>query len=161
MVCRCTGAVQDEVVTRPECDSVNSDFKCCNATAPCGLGEGDCDKDADCAGDLVCGTDNCAAGSSKMDCCEGALRVTHTKFFEADRSLSAFGMRCRPDGNFDFVNMSVIIESSATNRTKSDSNILIYNRVPKCASTTMLALLSRLKIWNNFTVETSNIYWKK
>ena len=104
MVCRCTGAVQDEVVTRPECDSVNSDFKCCNATAPCGLGEGDCDKDADCAGDLVCGTDNCAAGSSRMDCCEGGLRVTHTKFFEADRSLSAFGMRCRPDGNFDFVN---------------------------------------------------------
>ena len=65
------------------------------------------------------------------------------------------------NGNFDYVNMSTLIEGSATNRTKSDSNILIYNRVPKCASTTMLTLLSRLKIGNNFTVESSNIYWKK
>ena len=56
--------------------------------------------------------------------------------------------------------MSAIIEGSATNRTKSDSNILIYNRVPKCASTTMEALLSGLKRRNHFTIETSKIYWK-
>ena len=64
------------------------------------------------------------------------------------------------NGNFDYVNMSAIIEGSATYRTKSDSNILIYNRVPKCASTTMEALLSGLKRRNHFTVETSKIYWK-
>ena len=56
--------------------------------------------------------------------------------------------------------MSVIIESSATNRTKSDSKILIYNRVPKCASTTMENLLSGLKRRNHFSVERSEIYWK-
>ena len=49
------------------------------------------------------------------------------------------------NGNFDFVNMSATIETSTSNRTNSDSNILIFNRVPKCASTTMEALLSKLK----------------
>ena len=62
--------------------------------------------------------------------------------------------------NFEHVNMSAMIEGSATNRTKSDSNILIYNRVPKCASTTMEALLSGLRRRNNFEVETSKVYWK-
>ena len=64
------------------------------------------------------------------------------------------------NGNFDFVNMSATIEASTSNRTNSDSNILIYNRVPKCASTTMEALLSKLKSRNNFTIETSKIYWR-
>ena len=50
------------------------------------------------------------------------------------------------------LNMSGIIEGSDTNRTKSDSNILIYNRVPKCASSTMKALLSRLIIDNIISI---------
>ena len=64
------------------------------------------------------------------------------------------------NGNFDSVNSSAIIEGSSTNRTKSDSNILIYNRVPKCASTTMFYLLSGLKSRNHFTIEQSGITWK-
>ena len=64
------------------------------------------------------------------------------------------------NGNFDYVNMSATIEGSDSNRTNSDSKILIYNRVPKCASTTMEALLSKLKIRNHFNIETSKVYWK-
>ena len=30
--------------------------QCCTEHGPCGLGEGDCDKDSECEGDLVCGT---------------------------------------------------------------------------------------------------------
>ena len=47
---------------------------CCTNTAPCDVGEGDCDEDIDCAGSLVCGDDNCAwsgnqTGSNQDDCC--------------------------------------------------------------------------------------------
>eukprot|EP00961_Rhodomonas_salina_P174269 2349633-Rhodomonas_salina.9 len=40
---------------------------CCQGL--CLVGEGDCDFDFDCIGDLVCGTDNCAWGDGD-DCCE-------------------------------------------------------------------------------------------
>ena len=62
--------------------------------------------------------------------------------------------------NFEHINMSAVIEGSATNRTKSYSNILIYNRVPKCGSSTMYFLLKRLKIYNCFTPEEYNTSWK-
>lgn len=56
---------------------------------PCGLGDGDCDRDSQCFGNLVCGKDNCAQfhthiGSRQMgngnipDCCEdGSTVVVH------------------------------------------------------------------------------------
>ncbi len=37
------------------------DNDCCTEDNQCGIGEGDCDSDDDCLGDLVCGDDNCAA----------------------------------------------------------------------------------------------------
>ena len=61
---------------------------CCRSSTPhpytlcsrnnlelCGAGEGDCDSDADCAGSLICGSDNCATKSGGLwdptdDCCE-------------------------------------------------------------------------------------------
>ena len=50
---------------------------CCQQepTRLCGLGEGDCQEDRDCAGLLVCGSDNCATKSGGHwdptdDCCE-------------------------------------------------------------------------------------------
>ena len=51
---------------------------CCTGSSLCGEGEGDCDEDRDCAGDLVCGTDNCSRGPLGQvvsfdfddDCCE-------------------------------------------------------------------------------------------
>ena len=43
------------------------------------MGEGDCDSDSDCAGDLVCGTDNCqdfdSAFSSTHDCCTSGNKI--------------------------------------------------------------------------------------
>ena len=44
---------------------------CCNATHPCDIGQGDCDKDEDCLGNLVCGRQNCGPGFfwNSTDCC--------------------------------------------------------------------------------------------
>ena len=35
------------------------DGSCCTSKTPCDLYGGDCDRDTDCAGNLVCGRDNC------------------------------------------------------------------------------------------------------
>ena len=53
-----------------DCNPANQHSSCCTESAPCEEGEGDCDLDYQCAGDLVCGTDNCAGGPSAFDCCE-------------------------------------------------------------------------------------------
>ena len=46
------------------------DSSCCTAENPCGIGEGDCDEYNQCAGDLVCGVDNCGPEfPSNYDCC--------------------------------------------------------------------------------------------
>jgi len=43
---------------------------CCTSKKKCGMGDGDCDKDSDCIGSLVCGTDNCPKRWGKTkDCC--------------------------------------------------------------------------------------------
>lgn len=44
------------------------DDGCCTAETPCNKGEGDCDSDNECAGDLKCGDSNCRWGD-KDDCC--------------------------------------------------------------------------------------------
>ena len=44
------------------------DNGCCTSDEPCGEGDGDCDNDSHCEGDLVCGTDNCPWGDGD-DCC--------------------------------------------------------------------------------------------
>ena len=41
----------------------------CSQESLCTLGEGDCDNNAECEGSLVCGRENCASGSSGLDCC--------------------------------------------------------------------------------------------
>ena len=41
----------------------------CSQDVPCNNGEGDCDDDSECAGQLVCGTDNCENGPRGLDCC--------------------------------------------------------------------------------------------
>jgi len=47
--------------------------ECCSSSDPCGEGQGDCDKDSECVGSLVCGRNNCnkqAFPSRKTDCCK-------------------------------------------------------------------------------------------
>jgi len=48
------------------------DFECCSVDHPCGPGEGDCDTDNDCIGDLTCGHSNCGHEfpTNRSDCCE-------------------------------------------------------------------------------------------
>ena len=56
-----------------ECNADIDDGSCCTSSNLCALGEGDCDDDTDCAGNLVCGTDNCvnfdSSWPSTSDCC--------------------------------------------------------------------------------------------
>lgn len=47
------------------------DNGCCTPEKPCDMGEGDCDNDSHCSGNLVCGHDNCPWGD-KDDCCMAA-----------------------------------------------------------------------------------------
>ena len=56
------------------CDASKNDWSCCNPSKPCGVGEGDFDKDSDCSGNLECGTNNCKSFNSAwssigFDCC--------------------------------------------------------------------------------------------
>ena len=53
------------------CDGSQSDmWSCCSSSSLCGEGEGDCDSDTHCFGNLKCGSDNCIGfESSTADCC--------------------------------------------------------------------------------------------
>ena len=54
------------------CNVPSGGWSCCTTTNQCGIGEGDCDTDSQCSGNLKCGTDNCdtAVGfPSAYDCC--------------------------------------------------------------------------------------------
>ena len=44
---------------------------CCTGSRPCRAGEGDCDVNSDCRGDLVCGLNNCQGPGYDWedDCC--------------------------------------------------------------------------------------------
>ena len=55
-------------------------WTCCTTDNPCKEGEGDCDYNYECVGDLVCGTDNCigAEHPSTGDCCEKPSPSTTT-----------------------------------------------------------------------------------
>ena len=68
----------------PTCQDCLGGDSCCTGSKPCGEGEGDCDEDSQCEGDLVCGTDNCRRGPLGQlgnfevddDCCERANPTT-------------------------------------------------------------------------------------
>ena len=60
----------------PEDDPCSSGTKeeladCCKVDAPCSLGQGDCDNDSECIGELICGRNNCGAEFpwDSADCC--------------------------------------------------------------------------------------------
>ena len=50
-------------------------WACCNLENQCGFGEGDCDTNDQCEGNLICGIDNCQAMNPNKnfdtyaDCC--------------------------------------------------------------------------------------------
>ena len=57
-----------DAATKPDNDH------CCSSSNLCGEGEGDCDYDSHCAGNLICEQDNCqkfdSRWSSQQDCCQ-------------------------------------------------------------------------------------------
>ena len=63
------------------CDGAILDWSCCSHDSPCGIGQGDCDSNIDCAGGLICGKDNCGPNSphQSYDCCvENDLNISET-----------------------------------------------------------------------------------
>ena len=55
-----------------DCQIPSGGWSCCTSTNQCGIGEGDCDTDSHCSGNLKCGTDNCDTTlgfSPTYDCC--------------------------------------------------------------------------------------------
>jgi len=58
---------------KSDCHYYDGTSSCCTKENPCNTGEGDCDYDHDCVGNLVCGTDNChdtLGFPSWGDCCK-------------------------------------------------------------------------------------------
>ena len=60
-------------LSKPECIPATwlyYDTSCCTDEIPCRVGEGGCDKDSQCKGDLFCGSNNCGSEfPSSADCC--------------------------------------------------------------------------------------------
>ena len=58
------------------------DWSFCSSSAPCSLGQGDCDRDSHCQAGLVCGNNNCrdyhASAQAAADCCMPANPTTTT-----------------------------------------------------------------------------------
>ena len=73
MVCDGTGKVRDTV-------------ECCTKEHKCGIGEGDCDKDEECEGNLICGKNNCKSHFSyDADCCYEPKEGKHQRLKLARR----------------------------------------------------------------------------
>ena len=99
-----------------KCDGVpTTDWNCCSALNQCIKGGGDCDLDSQCAGRLICGTNNCrndfstsrSSWASSADCCEGMdfipAKYVHyiNVFIDKDISLAAIlTIRCNYNNNF-------------------------------------------------------------
>ena len=76
-----TIAPDSEPETGTGCDGTDwfNIRRCCRYNGPCNLGEGDCNKDSECADGLTCGSNNCQSDFStgqtwwgrRHDCCIG------------------------------------------------------------------------------------------
>ena len=70
---RCTGNIICEFGSHSQIQ------ECCSTSNQCGEGQGDCDKDSECLGNLVCGRDNCDKSkfpdNDKTDCCRKGSRA--------------------------------------------------------------------------------------
>ena len=55
----------------------NGNDTCCTSNNQCDIGEGDCDKDLDCIGNLFCGKDNCVGDTFEEDddCCTDSSQL--------------------------------------------------------------------------------------
>ena len=56
------------ILLGPRCNGYpTTDWNCCNPINQCGKGEGDCDTDDDCVGDLICGSSRDSSNNCKTE----------------------------------------------------------------------------------------------
>ena len=78
----------------------------------CGIGEGDCDNDTDCSGNLICGSKNCGANFHQLaDCCKEPNIPNITPEFSLSESGKLWLIMTKK-GN----NMIVYLTRAITNR---------------------------------------------
>ena len=89
--------IADHVDNATRCTAINWDHTCCTSANPCAIGQGDCDSDAECYGDLKCGSNNCIGfGDSGADCCmlvgihDNALNIANNVVDIANIKVSSF-----------------------------------------------------------------------
>ena len=66
------GRFLSNLASGTSCHNGNGGKSCCSKSYKCKEGEGDCDDDNDCLGNLICGNDNCnqkLGFGSDYDCC--------------------------------------------------------------------------------------------
>ena len=64
----------DVLEIEKKCDASTNEWNCCTPSKPCDEGEGDCNHDSECTGNLKCGINNCKSYDSawskvEFDCC--------------------------------------------------------------------------------------------
>ena len=79
------GGITTTAAPTPGCNASTNDKNCCTSSNPCSIGEGDCDKNSHCAGNLVCGKNNCkqfdsAWSDASFDCCEEGKKIKKKQF---------------------------------------------------------------------------------
>jgi len=57
-------------------------------------------------------------------------------------------------------NNRIVGNFGRSNRSRG-SRVLVYNRVPKCASETMLSIIRKVSVKNHFRYKNSRVYWKQ
>ena len=78
----------------PRCNGYpTTDWNCCNPISQCGKGEGDCDSDDDCAGDLICGSSRDSSNNCKNE-------FIYSRSFWADSADC-----CTEPGSFTFLEL--------------------------------------------------------
>ena len=89
--------IADHVDNATRCTAINWYYTCCTSANPCGIGQGDCDSDDGCYGDLKCGSNNCIGfvGDSGASCCmlvgihDNALNIANNEVDIANIKVSS------------------------------------------------------------------------
>ena len=100
----CCKSIFNFIAVSP-CKDGSGGYDCCTADNPCAEGEGDCDNDSHCIGNLKCNNDfdNCNTDlgfPSDADCCyDPKIGIHYQKYFPCSLILGMIlywlGMKCK------------------------------------------------------------------